>query len=62
MTLGNNTVYVPGGEALVRCGSATLNTSTWLARGYDRGTVVRGDVPSNETIAAWAAALLEMSS
>ena len=58
--LGNNTVYVPGGEAMVKCGHNLVNTSDFLARGYDAGTTVVGTLPSNETIIGWAKELLEM--
>lgn len=58
LTLGNNTVFVPGGEALVACGSATVNTSEFVRRGYDLTTVVRNGAPSNATIVAWAKKLL----
>jgi hypothetical protein len=56
--LGNNTLYVPGGEPTVSCGSHTVNASTLHARGYDLGTVVIATHPSNETIIAWAKKLL----
>ena len=58
--LGNNTVYVPGGEATVSCGRKTIGTSDFLGRGYDAGTRVFGVLPSNDTIIRWARGLLEM--
>ena len=58
--LGNNTVYVPGGEAMVSCGRNTIGTADFLGRGYDGGTRVVGAMPTNETIIRWARALLEV--
>ena len=58
--LGNNTVYVPGGRALVKCGGLTLNATEFLARGYDAGTTIFPTLPTNDTIIGWARELLEM--
>jgi hypothetical protein len=54
--LGNNTVYVPGGSAPGPQGFA--NYSAFMAAGYDVGTVLRGDMPSAQTIVGWGAELL----
>lgn len=58
MTLGNNTIYAPDGNVTISCGSQTIDAATFHSRGYDRGTVVRSGLPSNETIIAWAQTLL----
>ena len=58
--LGNNTIYVPGGAPVVSCGRWTVNTTELHARGYDTGTVVHAELPSSETIIAWAKALLQL--
>ena len=60
MALGNNTVYAPSPGPTVRCGGAHIAASDFLARGYDRGTTLRSDVPSAEQISGWARALLGM--
>ena len=60
--LGNNTVYCPGGEPTIKCGSQTINMTELHRRGYDRGTVVKGTLPSNDTIIEWAKALLRPAS
>jgi hypothetical protein len=56
-TLGNNTVYVPGGSAVYSCGSLSVNSSEVQRRGYDRGTVFKDGAPSNDTLAKWVRAL-----
>jgi len=60
MILGNNTVYVPGGEATVTCGGRSLNSSAFQKLGYDATTTFIADMPSNETIINWARKLLEL--
>ena len=61
IALGNNTLYIPGGDATVSCGAQTINVSTFLERGYDAGTKVAKDAPTVATIVTWAKALLSMS-
>lgn len=66
--ISNNTVYVPGGETLVRCNSIMMNASAWMtggewnttlhSPGYDRFSKVIDGVPSADTIIKWAKALL----
>jgi len=68
LVLGNNTVYIPGGVATVKCGDPwnpsstqiTVNTSKFQAMGYDSTTTFTSDMPSNRTIILWARDLLGM--
>ena len=60
ITLGNNTVYIPGGSATVACGPLTVDAQTFFQRGYDAGTSVVKEAPSVPTIVAWAKALLSL--
>ena len=60
ISLGNNTLFIPGGAATVSCGSLTVDVETFLRRGYDLGTVVVKEAPSVPTIVAWAKALLSL--
>jgi hypothetical protein len=60
ITLGNNTVYAPGGAPIVSCGGISIRIDEFHRRGYDRGTRVVAGAPSNETVAAWARALLHI--
>jgi hypothetical protein len=66
---GNNTVYVPGGQAKVVCNHVTFNASDWMhgnpgpewknkTYGYDNTSSVSGEMPSPATIIGWAKALL----
>ena len=59
MILGNNTIYAPSADATVVCGGTTENASVFFANGYDRGSIVRGDMPSADTIVDWAKKLLQ---
>ena len=68
LKLMNNTIFVPGGEALVSCGGMphnparrTINASAFLKLGYDANTVVIGEMPTVNTILGWASQLLELS-
>ena len=66
----NNTVYVPGGNALVSCNHVNINASAFMtggktpqwnaSRGYDNSSRVSGDMPSVATIIGWAEGLLAM--
>jgi hypothetical protein len=56
IVLGNNSIFVPGGNAPGPQGFA--NYSDFVAAGYDVGTVLRGDMPDAQTIVGWGAELL----
>jgi hypothetical protein len=60
LILANNTVYAPGANVSIAChdGREALSFSEFQKLGYDPTTVVRGDMPSADTIIAWAKALL----
>ena len=58
LTLGNNTIYCPGGEPTISCGGVKISVGELQKRGYDRGTVVHDALPTNETILRWSMALL----
>jgi len=63
LLLGNNTVYVPGGQARVNCGHGTYSeydAGAFIGEGLDNGTVVSGDMPSSATLIEWARTLLSM--
>jgi hypothetical protein len=66
LTLGNNTLYVPGGEPTITCDgwnhfSKTVKFSAFQAKGYDLSSKVVSTLPTNDTIIGWARALLSMA-
>lgn len=61
LLLANNSIFVPGGVAGIAAKSTGFTTyAQWQAAGYDNSTVVSGDVPPPERVAAWARAMLGM--
>jgi hypothetical protein len=58
ITLGNNTLYVPGGAPKITCGTTTVSFAEFQAKGYDLSSKMVGSLPSNDTIIAWAKELL----
>lgn len=54
--LGNNTVFIPGGDGPGP--KPYTNYSQFIGAGYDVGTVLRGDMPTADVIIGWAKALL----
>lgn len=59
ITLGNNTLYVPGGEPTISCGKI-IKFSAFQAKGYDLTSSVVSKLPTNDTIIGWAKELLSM--
>jgi hypothetical protein len=57
MTLGNNTIYVPGGEPTISC-DKIVTFSAFQAKGYDLTSRVVSKLPTNDTIIGWAKELL----
>jgi len=53
-----NKLYVPTGDAKVRCGSNTVSVSEFHQEGYDTGTQVIAEPPKASTIIQWAKDLL----
>ena len=68
ITLGNNTLYVPGGEPTISCGKGEHNGgsggipfSEFQGKlGYDLTSQVVSTLPTNDTIIGWAKVLLSM--
>lgn len=54
----NNTLYVPGGKAVVTCGKGKMSVQDFVSAGYDIGTTVSGDMPSASRIIEMATSLL----
>ena len=57
----DNSLYVPGGNATITCGSASVDFATFQAKGYDSSSTIAAALPSNDTIIGWAKELLSMS-
>jgi len=60
LILGNNTVYVPGGSAVVECGGSKLTSAKFASLGLDEGTQFIATRPSNDTMVAWMRDMLAM--
>ena len=58
---GHDLGVVPGGNATITCGSASVDFATFQAKGYDSSSTIAAALPSNDTIIGWAKELLSMS-
>eukprot|EP00054_Salpingoeca_dolichothecata_P029630 m.234239 g.234239 ORF g.234239 m.234239 type:complete len:949 (-) comp26517_c0_seq1:30-2876(-) len=58
LLLGNNSVYVPSGNAAVHCGGQHESITDFHNAGYDTSTIVSSQLPNSSTIIAWAKPLL----
>ena len=58
ITLGNNTIYVPGGVPKITCGGKTVDFNQFQTTGYDQTSSLVATLPSNDTIIDWAKELL----
>ena len=58
LQVSNNTIYVPGGLATVKC-AKSISVKEFQGMGYDPLTTTSGDMPAPATIIGWAKDLLK---